>query len=45
MNATGPSAVACAVASVPPGGMMGALVAQRAIPWFGWRAIELRGEK
>jgi AAHS family 4-hydroxybenzoate transporter-like MFS transporter len=32
-------AVACAVVSVPLGGMMGAMIAQRAIPWFGWRAI------
>jgi AAHS family 4-hydroxybenzoate transporter-like MFS transporter len=32
-------AVACAVVSVPLGGMMGAMIAQRAIPSFGWRAI------
>ncbi len=32
-------AVACAVVSVPLGGMLGAMVAQRAIPSFGWRAI------
>jgi AAHS family 4-hydroxybenzoate transporter-like MFS transporter len=32
-------AVACAVVSVPLGGMLGAMIAQRAIPWFGWRAI------
>jgi MFS transporter, AAHS family, 4-hydroxybenzoate transporter len=32
-------AVACAVVSVPLGGMMGAMIAQRAIPAFGWRAI------
>jgi MFS transporter, AAHS family, 4-hydroxybenzoate transporter len=33
------SAVACAVVSVPLGGMLGAMIAQRAIPLFGWRAI------
>jgi AAHS family 4-hydroxybenzoate transporter-like MFS transporter len=27
------------VVSVPLGGMMGAMIAQRAIPSFGWRAI------
>ena len=32
-------AVACAVVSVPLGGMLGAMIAQRAIPWFGWRVI------
>jgi AAHS family 4-hydroxybenzoate transporter-like MFS transporter len=32
-------AVACAVVSVPLGGMLGAMIAQRAIPLFGWRAI------
>jgi MFS transporter, AAHS family, 4-hydroxybenzoate transporter len=32
-------AVACAVVSVPLGGMLGAMIAQRAIPWFGWRSI------
>jgi len=32
-------AVACAVVSVPLGGMLGAMIAQRVIPWFGWRAI------
>ncbi len=32
-------AVACAVVSVPLGGMTGAIIAQHAIPWFGWRAI------
>jgi MFS transporter, AAHS family, 4-hydroxybenzoate transporter len=32
-------AVACAVVSVPLGGMMGAMIAQHAIPSFGWRAI------
>ena len=32
-------AVACAVVSVPLGGMLGAMIAQRAIPSFGWRAI------
>jgi MFS transporter, AAHS family, 4-hydroxybenzoate transporter len=32
-------AVACAVVSVPLDGMLGAMVAQRAIPSFGWRAI------
>ncbi len=32
-------AVACTVVSVPLGGMLGAMIAQRAIPLFGWRAI------
>jgi MFS transporter, AAHS family, 4-hydroxybenzoate transporter len=32
-------AVACAVVSVPLGGMLGAMIAQRTIPWLGWRAI------
>jgi AAHS family 4-hydroxybenzoate transporter-like MFS transporter len=32
-------AVACAVVSVPLGGMLGAMIAQRVIPLFGWRAI------
>lgn len=32
-------AVACTVVSVPLGGMLGAMIAQRAIPSFGWRAI------
>ncbi len=32
-------AVACAVVSVPLGGMLGAMIAQRSIPAFGWRAI------
>jgi AAHS family 4-hydroxybenzoate transporter-like MFS transporter len=32
-------AVACAVVSVPLGGMLGAAVAQHVIPAFGWRAI------
>jgi AAHS family 4-hydroxybenzoate transporter-like MFS transporter len=32
-------AVACAVVSVPLGGMLGAMVAQRAIPSLGWRSI------
>jgi MFS transporter, AAHS family, 4-hydroxybenzoate transporter len=32
-------AVACAVVSVPLGGMLGAMIAQHAIPSFGWRAI------
>lgn len=32
-------AVACAVVAVPLGGMAGALIAQRLIPAYGWRAI------
>ena len=32
-------AVACAIVSVPLGGMLGAIVAQHVIPEFGWRAI------
>ncbi|HUI59493.1 MAG TPA: MFS transporter [Steroidobacteraceae bacterium] len=32
-------AVACAIVSVPLGGMLGAIVAQQVIPPFGWRAI------
>ncbi len=32
-------AVACAVVSVPLGGMIGAMIAQRAIPGYGWRSI------
>ena len=36
-------AVACAVVSVPLGGMLGAMIAQRAIPSFGWRSIFLIG--
>jgi AAHS family 4-hydroxybenzoate transporter-like MFS transporter len=36
-------AVACAVVSVPLGGMLGAMIAQHAIPSFGWRSIFLVG--
>jgi AAHS family 4-hydroxybenzoate transporter-like MFS transporter len=32
-------AVTCAIVSVPLGGMLGAMVAQRAIPAFGWHAV------
>ncbi len=32
-------AVSCAVVAVPLGAMLGAMVAQRVIPSFGWRAI------
>ncbi|XXX79834.1 MFS transporter [Sorangium sp. So ce134] len=32
-------AVACAMVSVPLGGMLGAGVAQRVIPLYGWRAV------
>ena len=32
-------AVACAVVSVPLGGMLGAMLAQRLIPEHGWRAV------
>jgi AAHS family 4-hydroxybenzoate transporter-like MFS transporter len=32
-------AVACVVVSVPLGGMLGAMIAKRVMPEFGWRAI------
>jgi len=32
-------AVACAIVAVPLGAMLGAMIAQRMIPAFGWRAI------
>jgi AAHS family 4-hydroxybenzoate transporter-like MFS transporter len=32
-------AVACVVVSVPLGGMLGAMIAKRVMPQFGWRAI------
>jgi MFS transporter, AAHS family, 4-hydroxybenzoate transporter len=36
-------AVSCAVVSVPLGAVLGAMIAQRTIPLFGWRAMFLIG--